>query len=135
MTTRISKMSAKKELGVAKLFDVSKSSKNVRKTMALQKAMTHFQIMQLKNEETEKELDGGSIEYYELQESFLDETMKVQDEMKDYVVSVLKLTDEQTDSFDEMTLNEQMEFSSKISAIIMEADLKKAEKEDVGLKD
>lgn len=135
MTTRISKMSAKKELGVAKLFDVSKSSKNVRKTMALQKAMTHFQIMQLKNAETEKELDGGSIEYYELQESFLDETMKVQDEMKDYVVSVLKLTDEQTDSFDEMTLNEQMEFSSKISAIVMEADLKKAEKEDVGLKD
>ena len=135
MTTRISKMSAKKELGVAKLFDVSKSSKNVRKTMALQKSMTHFQIMQLKNKETEKELDGGSIEYYELQESFLDETMKVQDEMKDYVVSVLKLTDEQTDSFDEMTLDEQMEFSSKISAIIMEADLKKAEKEDVGLKD
>ncbi|WP_455646545.1 hypothetical protein [Leuconostoc sp.] len=134
MTTRISKMSAKKELGVAKLFDVSKSSKNVRKTMALQKAITHFQIMQLKKEETEKELDGGSIEYYELQESFLDETMKVQDEMKDYVVSVLKLTDEQTDSFDEMTLNEQMEFSSKISAIVMEADLKKAEKEDVGLK-
>lgn len=134
MTTRISKMSAKKELGVAKLFDVSKSSKNVRKTMALQKAMLHFQIMQLKNEETEKELDGGSIEYYESQESFLDETMKVQDEMKDYVVSVLKLTDEQTDSFDEMTLNEQMEFSSKISAIVMEADLKKAEKEDVGLK-
>ncbi len=29
MTTRVSKISAKKELGVAKLFDVSKSSKTL----------------------------------------------------------------------------------------------------------
>jgi hypothetical protein len=135
MTTRVSKISAKKELGVAKLFDVSKSSKNVRKTMVLQKAMTHFQIVQLKNEEAEKNLDDGSIEYFELQESFIDESMNLQDEMKDYVVNVLKLTDDQADAFDEMTLEEQMTFSSKIGAIVMGADLKKAGEEDKGLKD
>lgn len=135
MTTRVSKISAKKELGVAKLFDVSKSSKNVRKTMVLQKAMTHFQIVQLKNEEAEKNLDDGSIEYFELQESFIDESMNLQDEMKDYVVNVLKLTDDQADAFDEMTLEEQMAFSSKIGAIVMGADLKKAGEEEKGLKD
>ncbi|MDY5164528.1 phage tail tube assembly chaperone [Leuconostoc falkenbergense] len=135
MTTRVSKISAKKELGVAKLFDVSKSSKNVRKTMALQKVMTHYQIVQLKNEEAEKNLNGDSIEFLELQESFIDESMNVQDEMKDYVVNVLKLTDDQADAFDEMTLEEQMAFSSKIGAVIMDVDLKKAGEEDKGLKD
>jgi len=135
MTTRVSKISAKKELGVAKLFDVSKSSKNVRKTMALQKVMTHYQIVQLKNEEAEKNLNDDSIEFLELQESFIDESMNVQDEMRNYVVNVLKLTDEQADSFDEMTLEEQMTFSSKIGAVIMEVDLKKAGEEDKGLKD
>lgn len=116
------KINVKKELGIAKNFDVKESNKNIRSTWQLQKLMTKLSI--------EQEQDSQDPEQAE---AMIDMMLDVQSKVIAYIVDILKLTDAQAEKVDDLEFNETVELATRIGAELLHVDTVEATDEETGL--
>lgn len=127
------KINLKKELGIAKPVEVKESNKNVRKTWVFQKEMTAVQINQAKQQ---KEADEAKDEDEALVmvNNMFGDMIKVQDEMITYLTDVLHLDKKNQDKLEELTFDETMELSTKVSSAILHLEAEEATEGETSLK-
>lgn len=119
------KINVKKELGIAKTFDVRESNKNVRASWLLLKKINHMQMMQSKAQE-------GAIEEFD---GIVDEILSVQADVISYIIATLKLTDVQAEKIDDdLGYNETVELGTRIVSEILHLEPTEATDENMGLK-
>lgn len=117
------KISAKKELGIAKTFNVRESNKNIRKTWELQKLMTKLSIDQA--------TVGDDAEAFE---GMLDLMLDVQTKVIAYITDVLNLDEAGKDKLEDLDFNETMTFAVRISSELLHIEAEPEESGDaVGL--
>lgn len=117
------KINLKKELGIAKSFEVKESNKNIRATWQLQKLMTKLSINQ----------EEANTDDPEKAEEMIDMMLDVQEKVITYIVSVLKLTDTQAEKVDELEFNETFGLATRISSELLHIETAPATGEDTGL--
>lgn len=118
------KINVKKELGIAKNFEVKESNKNIRATWELQKLMTKLAI--------DQEQDSQDPEQAEI---MIDMMLDVQSKVITYIVDILKLTDAQAEKVDDLGFNETVELATRISAELLHIETVEATDEETGLED
>lgn len=117
------KINVKKELGIAKAFEVKESNKNIRATWELQKLMVNLSLMQNQANESDPEAFEGLI----------DKMLDVQSKVINYVVNILKLTEAQADKVEELEFNETIQLATRISSELLHIETTEATAEDTGL--
>lgn len=104
------KVNLKKELGIAKSFEIKQSNKNIRAAWVLEKAFAKIGI--------EQEL-ANKEETSESQESFIDALMEFQEQVIAYVVNTLHLTSKQAEAVDDLTFDETASLAGKLTALVL----------------
>lgn len=117
------KINVAKELGIKKSFEVKESNKNIRKTWQLQKLMTKLSI--------DQELEDSDNP--EKAEEMIDMMLDVQNQVINYVVDILKLTEAQAEKVDELEFNDTIGLATRISSELLHVETVEATEEEAGL--
>lgn len=102
-------------LGIRRPVQVKETTRNLKATLKLQILLN-------------KEINSGGDDEFEL---FLEKSLETQEAMEDYVVTLLKLTDAQTEKLEDLESPELGDLVAQITAAILHFDLTPEEADEV----